>query len=150
MRDAAARWQQARHIAQWVPGEISHDEFRRQAEDGELYVVRVGHVLAGSVRLLWSDDEVWGPDAAGRAGYVHGLMVADRGSGLGRQLLGWAEGRVVEAGRSVVRLDCVLGNDRLRRYYRSAGYAEVGSFRYPNPRWGPVMRFEKRVGAEAG
>jgi ribosomal protein S18 acetylase RimI-like enzyme len=46
--------------------------------------------------------------------------------GTGRRLLLAAEQRVAAAGRTLARLDCLAGNDRLTAYYLDAGYQVVG------------------------
>lgn len=47
-------------------------------------------------------------------------------AGTGRRLLHVAERRVAEAGRPLLRLDCLAGNERLKAYYLDAGYTVVG------------------------
>jgi GNAT superfamily N-acetyltransferase len=57
-------------------------------------------MLAGSFRLIWSDQPTWGTQRAD-AGYVHGLVInrAFAGQGLGLRLLERAERLVAAAGR---------------------------------------------------
>lgn len=148
MRDSAARWQQARGLHQWVPGELTPDELRRQIDGGSVHVVRDGGRVAASIRLLWADPEIWGHDNADSAGYIHGLMTRDRGTGLGSRLLRWAEHRMTDNGRTVSRLDCVASNAKLREFYRGRGYSEVGSHSFADPRWSPVTTFEKALSTE--
>ena len=146
MRDAAAHWQLNRGVVQWDPGEVTVDDLRAQVVAGELFVARDGCELVGAVRLLWSDPFVWDTDPANSAGYVHGLIVATHGNGWGAGLLSWAETRIAAAGKSLVRLDCVATNHRLRHYYLEHGYGEAGYRGFADPRWRPVMRFEKHLG----
>jgi hypothetical protein len=83
--------------------------------------------VVGAWELWWEDEDAWGRQPP-TAGYVHRLMV-DHGSvpsGTGQLLLRAAERRVAEAGRSLVRLDCLAGNTRLNAYYLEAGYRVVG------------------------
>ena len=80
------------------------------------------------------------------AGYVHGLVI-DRehaGEGLGGQLLDWAERRTLQTGRTLLRLDCVEGNERLRRYYRDRGFREVGRKEF-EASWFPAVLLEKAL-----
>lgn len=142
LRDAAARWQQQRGIEQWEVGELTESDFATQAERGELFLVHNDSQVLGAVRIIFADPMIW-PDTDASAGYVHGLMTAERGTGLGATLLDWAEDRIRETGRNLARLDCVQANHRLRSYYRSRGYREVGPTTFDNPRFRPVMRFEK-------
>jgi hypothetical protein len=91
MRDEAARWQLRREVRQWDPGEAAVEEFRRQMQAGELFVIRGGDGPIAAVRLLWSDPVMWDADPMDSAGYVHGLMTNRRGTCLGGWLLGWAK-----------------------------------------------------------
>ena len=128
LRDDAARWMIARGVTgQWRPGELGGDHFRRIMESGEVWLAEAADRVVGAWELWWEDEDAWGPQPP-TAGYVHRLMV-DHGSvppGTGRQLLRVAERRVAEAGRSLVRLDCLAGNARLKAYYLDVGYQVVG------------------------
>lgn len=145
LREQAARWLQARDIRQWVPGEVSPATFGAQVAAGEWFVDRWNEGIRAALRFCWSDPDTWGmrpPDA----GYVHGLMV-DRdhaGEGLGGQLLDWAEYRTIEAGRRLLRLDCVEGNQWLRRYYGDRGFHEVGRKDFEGS-WFPAVLLEKAL-----
>ncbi|MFF3934662.1 GNAT family N-acetyltransferase [Streptomyces phaeofaciens] len=128
LRDDAARWMIARGVTgQWQPGELGGDHFRRIMDSGELWLAEAADGVVGAWELWWEDEDAWGPQPA-TAGYVHRLMV-DHSSvppGTGRQLLRVAERRVADAGRSLVRLDCLAGNARLKAYYLDVGYQVVG------------------------
>ena len=128
LRDDAARWMLTRGItAQWRPGELDEDHFRQVMTIGEVWLAEADTRLVGAWELWWEDEDAWGTQPP-VAGYVHRLMV-DRSSaapGAGRLLLQAAERRVAEAGRALVRLDCVAGNTALNAYYLNAGYQAVG------------------------
>lgn len=128
LRDDAARWMLAHGITgQWRPGELGEDHFRRVMRSGEVWLAEADGRAAGAWELWWEDEDAWGPQPP-VAGYVHRLMV-DRARtvpGAGRLLLRAAERRVAEAGRRLVRLDCLAGNTRLNAYYLDAGYQTVG------------------------
>lgn len=128
LRDDAARWMNSRGTTgQWQPGELGEDHFRRIMKDGEVWVAEVHGRPVGAWELWWEDPETWGPQLP-TAGYVHRLMVDHAAvlPGTGGLLLRAAERRVAEAGRILVRLDCLAGNDRLTAYYLDAGYQVVG------------------------
>ncbi|WUH91644.1 GNAT family N-acetyltransferase [Streptomyces sp. NBC_00433] len=129
LRDAAARWQLARGIDQWQPGELGEDHFRARLADGEVWIATLGPdgPVAGAWELWWQDPAAWGT-RPGAAGYVHRLMT-DRTTappGTGRRLLAEAERRIAEAGLPLCRLDCLATNPALRAYYEAAGYEAVG------------------------
>ncbi|WP_406838873.1 GNAT family N-acetyltransferase [Streptomyces sp. AHU1] len=128
LRDEAARWMNSRGTTgQWQPGELGEDHFRRIMEDGEVWIAEVHGRAVGAWELWWADPDAWGPQPP-TAGYVHRLMVdhARVPQGTGRRLLRAAERRVAGAGRTLTRLDCLAGNDRLTAYYLGAGYRVVG------------------------
>lgn len=133
LRDAAAERMVAQGIEQWVPGEVTHERMRELGWGDGLHVARLGGELIGGVIVVWTDELFWG-DRPEPAGYVHGLLVDARhkGTGLGQRLLAWAEGHIAASGRALARLDTVTTNERLRRYYRDAGYAEVGKRVFEN------------------
>lgn len=151
LRDEAARWQIARGIAQWKPGELGEDHFRARLADSEIWLATLGPdgPVAGAWELWWDDPAAWGPQPP-VAGYVHRLMT-DRAiapAGTGRRMLAHAERRVRAAGRALCRLDCRANNPRLRAYYASAGYEVVGE--QPSKDGGVAGRFaatllQKRV-----
>ncbi|WP_328904682.1 GNAT family N-acetyltransferase (plasmid) [Streptomyces sp. NBC_00441] len=128
LRDEAARWMLARGVTgQWQPGELGEDHFRRIMATGEVWLAEAVGRVVGAWELWWEDEDAWGPQPA-TAGYVHRLMV-DRTAvppGTGRRLLRAAEHRVAEAGRTLVRLDCLADNEPLTAYYLGAGYRVVG------------------------
>jgi len=127
LREAAAVWLAVRGVHQWVPGEVSLLQISGQVTDGEWYVTRDGSSVAGALRLLWQDEEMWGPQPA-VAAYVHGLVIDRRhaGTGLGVALLDWAGQQARRAGRDWLRLDCGEDNPALRGYYEREGFTVVG------------------------
>jgi protein-tyrosine phosphatase len=128
LRDAVAVDLLGRGILQWNPGEVTADDLDGWIQSSSLFAAESDSGLVGSVRVGWSDPDAWGrrPDAAG---YVKDLMIgpAERGSGLGLELLGWAESYIGRTGRHWIRLDCASSNLRLCRYYTDAGFRRVES-----------------------
>lgn len=145
LREDAARWMQISCIRQWAPGEIPLEDIADQAARGEWLVLRRDDLITAAVRVLKADEATWGPRPP-EALYVHGLVVHRRfvGKALGRDLLESVERRASNARREYVRLDCVESNLALRRYYRAAGYREVGRWDFSSP-WLPVTLFEKHL-----
>jgi len=143
LREAAAAWLAARGVRQWEPGEVTLDEIRRQIEAGQWHVLRENGSPVAALRLLWQDDDVWGPQPPDAA-YVHGLVVAEqrRGAGIGAGLLRWAAAQARAQGRSLLRLDCGEDNDALRRYYSQQGFRTVGRRDFAG-RWYSVVLLER-------
>lgn len=145
LREAAAAWLAARGVRQWEPGEVTPAQVRTQIEAGQWHVLREDDTLVGGLRLLWQDEEVWGPQPP-VAAYVHGLVVAGqrRGSGLGTALLQWAADQARARGRTLLRLDCGEDNDALRRYYAGQGFRTVGRRDFDG-RWYSVVLLERSL-----
>ena len=146
LREEAARWLTDRGITQWTPGEIGIAEVAAQVVASEWFVLRrEGRVIA-AMRLLSSDEPVWGPQSD-EAVYLHGLVVdrSEAGRSLGAALLTWAEQRSRDTGRTLLRLDCVESNMPLRDYYARAGFTEVGRREFTHRSWHPVVLLEKRL-----
>lgn len=121
----AARWLLSKAIDQWHPHHFRDERLSPQVASGEFWVGEVEGAPTGVFRLLWSDPILW---RGHRAGYIHNVAVAEgwHGKGIGRLLLAEAERLIAERGRGIARLDCMLGNERLRGYYLEAGYRHVG------------------------
>jgi GNAT superfamily N-acetyltransferase len=124
----ASAWLLAKGIAQW-PARFSQEFLLGCAQRHELYVATDSDEVVGTVTLQWSDPPFWGN--RDDAGFVHRLAVRRSHSGWGRALLEWAEGQVVEKGRSFVCLDTLSSNTRLRRYYEDMGFRLVGEIAGP-------------------
>lgn len=145
LRDAVAAWLLRKEIVQWHPGEVGIDEVAQQIRESPVYLARQHGTLVGSFHLTWADPVMWGRPP-GLAGYVHRLMTDPEHAprGLGRHLLSEAEHRIRDVGRDIARLDCNRANQRLRAYYRAAGYREVGEREFRTG-WYPVTLFEKQL-----
>lgn len=143
LRETAAAWLAARGVRQWEPGEVTLAEVRDQIEAGQWHVLRDNAIPVAGLRLLWQDEEVWGPQRP-IAAYVHGLVVAEqhRGSGLGADLLQWAAAQALARRRSLLRLDCGEDNEALRRYYGQQGFRTVGRRDFDG-RWYSVVLLER-------
>jgi GNAT superfamily N-acetyltransferase len=123
--DGAAAWLVARGIRQW-PIPYPREPIERALAERRLWVGgRAGRTVA-TMRTSRHDPPIWGDDAF-PALYVHALAARrdplGRGSGL--ELLRWAARAAAREGLAAVRLDCVAGNDRLRRYYQQVGFRHV-------------------------
>jgi ribosomal protein S18 acetylase RimI-like enzyme len=90
--------------------------------------------------LPWSDR-------AGDPACIHRLAVHPdfQGQGMGKKLLRFAEEQARGAGGTSIRLDVFTGNPAAVGMYRRAGYAEVGTIRFPM-RKVPYLCFEKSLG----
>ena len=77
------------------------------------------------------------------------MLMVDRayaGLRIGQSLLDWCENRIGRSGRTLVRLDCVKINRRLRDYYERAGYRVVRYNDFPDVEWAPEsVLYEKSL-----
>jgi GNAT superfamily N-acetyltransferase len=136
----AAGWLREREIDQW-PERFDRDWVMPAIERGETWLAERDGEVVGSLVVQWEDPMFWA-GYPNDAGYLHRLAVRRPGTGLGAQLLRWAERHTSDAGKPFLRLDCVAGNEELRAYYERAGYEHVGHVTV-----GPYTqaRYEKRV-----
>lgn len=142
--EEAAGWLAARGIRQW-PAAFPRGPAAAAIGRGEIFLAYVDDRPVGTVRLQAADPDVWG-DRPGDALYVHRLAIRPiyRGGGLGRALLYWAETAAAARGKRYLRLDCMLENEGLRRYYLTAGFRECGTV--AGPTWHARL-FEKHLDA---
>lgn len=114
----------------WGRYAFTKDEAADIIAGGETYIARIDQQPAASVRLLWDDVRMWGPEkgADNQAAYIHRLATRNsfRGQGIGGRVLAWAGSRAQETGRPYLRLDCPAQNQKLCAYYLSQGFSFVG------------------------
>jgi GNAT superfamily N-acetyltransferase len=123
----ATAWLQEKGIDQWPSPPNEHWQ-RRMAEAiqrEEVYTAGIGKNRFGIVRFTWADP-YWPNDNL--AGYVHSMAVRSEmhGQNLGGLILFWALIKTKQEGRQFLRLDCLAGNGRLRRYYEDQGFSYRG------------------------
>lgn len=123
----AAAWLKEEGIDQWPspPNEHWRRRIAAAVDRGERYTVGVVNVRFAIVRLTWSDP-YWPDDNL--AVYVHTMAVrpAMHGQNVGSSILFWAARKARQEGKRFLRLDCLAGNNRLRRYYEDQGFVYRG------------------------
>lgn len=126
LAEAAARLKE-KGIDQWPSPPNEHWQRRMAAaiERKEVYTVGVDQNRLGILRFTWSDP-YWPDDNL--AGYVHSMAVrpAMQGKNIGGAILSWAARKARQQDRQFLRLDCLSGNGRLRRYYEEQGFIYRG------------------------
>ena len=122
-------------------------EVQDTISEGSTYIATVDQEPAGSVRLLWEDVRIWGPEKGtdDQAAYIHRLTVRDqfRGTGTARKIIEWAGNQAETAGRPYLRLDCSSSNEGLCAYYKKLGFKAVGTLVLPSG-YDPAL-FQKEV-----
>ncbi|HEY9291702.1 MAG TPA: GNAT family N-acetyltransferase [Microlunatus sp.] len=119
--DAAARLRAA-GVDQW-PDRFEAESIRPAILAGETWLGFLDDRPVATVTIDWQDP-IWPDD--GEAGYCHRLASVSGVAGAGSALFDWAEDHVRAHDRSMMRLDCVAANRRLRRYYEDRGYRHQG------------------------
>jgi GNAT superfamily N-acetyltransferase len=137
----ASVWLRARGIEQW-PERFDASWEMPAIERRETWIGEVEGDVVGTLVVEWEDELFWAGYPTD-AGYLHRLAVRRRGTGLGAQLLRWAERHTAGAGKPWLRLDCVAWNDPLRAYYERAGYEHAGDVTVGQY---TQARYQKRVG----
>ena len=156
--EGVAEWLDACGITQWKPGNfrLAAAFYAESITRGEVHLAcDDGGRAVGTLRLVLRDPIVW-PDVADDDGvYVYNLAIARdwAGRGLGPSLLDWAAVHAMQLGRSFVRLDCMTGNEFLRRYYERAGFTDRGDIdaTFPSPVGTlRLRRYERRAELGSG
>jgi ribosomal protein S18 acetylase RimI-like enzyme len=129
----AAAWLESLGIDQWSR------HLDRERTVAHLRTAMIGPAPEREVYLVWSGAEPvatlalqpevdWGDLSDDSALYVHSFAVRRwvAGQGLGRRMLDWAAGEAAAAGKTALRLDCMVENVALRAYYERAGFVHRG------------------------
>jgi len=141
--EEAARWNEFHGLTGWRPGSFQTDKIREQISRREVFLVRIGGQVVGTVTLQWSDPPFWG-DRPPDAGYLHKLAVKRDFSGqrIGISIIRWAENQAITKGKEFLRLNCFADNTRLRRYYEVLGFELKGEILEPR---GKAALYERRL-----
>lgn len=133
-----ARYARSLGIVQW-PERFPEELIVSGIERDEVFVGAIGGVVVSTLSLTWSDEAFWGPHDS-QAGYVHRLAIdsEQRGDGLGRGLLEWAQTEIDRADRNLQRLDCLASNAALRAWYETIRFVHQGDREVRGPLGAPV------------
>lgn len=120
----------------WGDKPFTDEEVTGMLDSGNLYVYKVGDIVAASVLLTDADERMWGEEQGGdgTAIYIHKLCVgADfRGQGVGSKVIELASEQAKSKGKTRLRLDCPYDNRPLCEQYEGMGFGEVR--RYDRPK----------------
>lgn len=147
--EEATQWVYEIGQSVWRPGQFRDTAgpmrlaLDKSIEQGHVYLGFVGDESAGTF-ILQPDDPIFWPDAPDDALYIHKLAVLRRfaGRGVGRELIAWADGQAVRAGKEFLRLDTPTENPVLRRYYEEMGFENRGEV----TRGVSVVLYERKAG----
>lgn len=115
------------------------------AATGKSIVIRHAGAVVGTASLHEDDSEIWG-DQPSDALYLHRLAVdpSFQSQGLGSAIIHWAEDKVIEGGRTYLRLDAVAEHEIMRAGYEKRGFEPCGLVKPPSYKR-PAMRYQKLV-----
>jgi GNAT superfamily N-acetyltransferase len=121
-----SQWLKTKNVSQWTsryPRETLEGEIHR----GEVFVWRPEAILIATVTLNEEKDAFWKKRNA-EAMYLHRLAIArsHAGLGLGAKIMTWAENNIRSRGKKLLRLDCDVQNEILKKFYSNLGYEMVG------------------------
>lgn len=124
----AASWLKTKRTKQWsyylTDLDANIEEVLRSIENGATYLVEKEGQPVSTLALEnnpseW-DVDLWGEVAQDDVMYLHRLVVhrSHAGKGLGAVLLDWVEKGAQEAGKKIIRFDCIASNEGLNHYYQ--------------------------------
>lgn len=110
----------------WGDEPYTPQELQKPISEGKAYIAWLDGKAVGAFILTWDDEMIWGQQPP-VAGYVHQLAVSEayHGQKIGEQLLDWADKKVAEKGRDLLRLDTKPYNTGLKTYYEKLGFRWV-------------------------
>ena len=135
-------------IYQWNENYPSYEAFEKDIEIGQLWVLKEGDSIIGSVVISEIMDEEYKaiewltPNA--KNVYIHRLAVHPeyQGKGLAQKLMNFAEGYAKENGFVSVRLDTFSVNKRNNSFYQKRGYQKLGDVYFPKQSEHPFHCYE--------
>ncbi|WP_188048615.1 GNAT family N-acetyltransferase [Bacillus sp. CH30_1T] len=124
----AATWLKTKSTKQWsyylTDLDGNEEEVLHSIENGATYLVEKEGQPISTLTLEnnpsgW-DLDLWGENARDDVVYLHRLVVHRNhaGKGIGAALLDWVEKEAQEAGKKIIRFDCIASNEGLNHYYQ--------------------------------
>jgi GNAT superfamily N-acetyltransferase len=124
----AATWLKTKRTKQWsyylTELDGNEEEILHSIKNGATYLVEKEGQHISTLTLEknpsgW-DLDLWGENARDDVVYLHRLVVHRNhaGKGIGSALLDWVEKEAQEAGKKIIRFDCIASNEGLNHYYQ--------------------------------
>ncbi len=139
---------QDKGIYQWNEHYPSQEKLEADIDKKELYVLADGSVIMGIIVLTAHMDEEYIPiewlTETGNNLYIHRLAThpSKWGSGLGKQLMDFAEYFARHNNFDSVRLDTFSQNKRNHTFYETRGYKRLGDIFFPKQSEHPFHCYE--------
>ena len=130
--------------ANWSLAQFTPEALAQELEPQTLITAYFGQQAVGAFVLTFHDPLVWAEIEPFASSFVHKLAVLPqyRGQGLAGEMLEYAALQTLARGIHVTRLDCLANRPKLRAFYKSLGYTEVGLRQVETHR---AALFEKRL-----
>lgn len=148
LTEACARAMISLGIYQWNEHYPSKEKLRKDIENQELFKLVskndiLGIIVLSAVKDVEYDDIEWNSETENNL-YVHRLATHPDhwGSGLGQQLMDFAEDFAREQNYESVRLDTFSLNKRNYRFYETRGYQRLGDIYFPMQSEAPFHCYE--------
>jgi GNAT superfamily N-acetyltransferase len=120
-----ATWLLSKGIFQWPLDwlESIRPDIHASIEAGLFQAVDIDNSLAAVLEIKFAPELLWGNNQD-EALYIHKLAIQRKYSdrGLGRHIIELIKSKARQKNISLLRLDCVAHNDKLRAYYESCGF----------------------------
>jgi len=135
-------------IYQWNEHYPSIEKLQADIEKQELFKLVSNDKILGVIVLTPVKDEEYEPinwlSITENNLYVHRLATHPDhwGSGLGQQLMGFAENLAREENYESVRLDTFSLNQRNHKFYEARGYQKLGNIYFPKQSEAPFYCYE--------
>lgn len=145
---ACSKHMTEKNIFQWNQHYPSKQDFEKDIERSELYVLEMDGQIIGTIVISIHMDDVYAQvDWLTRDEdhiYVHRLAVLPdfQGKGFARQLMDFAETKARQKGCVSVRLDTFSKNQRNQSFYGARGYQKLGDIIFPKQSEHPFYCYE--------
>lgn len=124
-------------IYQWNEEYPSSEDFKRDIEREELFLLELDHKIAGTIVVSTYMDDEYKPiqwlTSNGNNIYIHRLSIhpENQGKGHAQELMDFAEDFAKTNNFDSVRLDTFSQNKRNQKFYETRGYKKLGDIRFP-------------------
>ncbi len=124
----ASEWAIAQGQPLWNPEQFTQEWARGGVERGELYLGWLEAKAVGTITFQYHDKAYWPEVPEGESAFFHKLAVRRSVAGLGvsRALVAWAIEKARTEGKSYLRMDTHFERPKLRSFYESLGFQDVG------------------------
>lgn len=125
----AVNWMKEKGLQnQWNENSIKWDLLSKDYRITDFYIAYRNEMPVGCVAITDTDTKYWPEVPQEKSMYLHKLTVMREfaGKGISKELIDYAKALSIKRGINVLRLDCNMQRDKLRRLYENEGFIYVG------------------------